>query len=70
MDDALVTMCKGGDTLAVHPTCVAAHAMKGWALAPDASAAVTDTTAQAADKPTRSKARRESAPIEQPDKTA
>lgn len=58
---ALVTMCKGGDTLDVHPTCVAAHALHGWQLAPVARSNEAAPVEKPATTTTR-KARRESAP--------
>lgn len=30
----LVEMVKDGETLAVHPTCVADHERNGWSIAP------------------------------------
>ena len=57
---ALVTMCKGADTLDVHPTCVAAHALHGWQLAPVAHSNEAAPTEKPAT--TTRKARRESAP--------
>lgn len=59
---ALVTMCKGVDTLDVHPSCVAAHALQGWQPAPERQH--SDEQEPPADKPATAnrKARRESAP--------
>lgn len=34
MDELLVLMTKGGETLEVHPSCVADHKRCGWVEAP------------------------------------
>lgn len=54
MSDALVSVQKEGETLQVHPSCVAAHVQAGWAVCLEQPPTQTEPTPQV--KPKRAKA--------------